>query len=146
MAGRAERLFIGPDSRECGDLPGDQAYKSTCKDCSAARARGWYAVHTEQGLTNRRRLQLKQDYGLTPEEYDELLAAQGGVCAICRQPETTTDPRSQRPYVRLPVDHCHETGRVRGLLCHRCNRAIGLLRDDVDLLRAAIAYLEGSGP
>ncbi|MBH1939238.1 endonuclease VII domain-containing protein [Streptomyces sp. AV19] len=150
-------LFIGADSRECGTCrevkpfarfsprgqrKGITLYKSNCKDCAATRARDWYARNTDQGLTNRRRLQLKQNYGITPEEYEQLLEQQGGVCAICQQPERTIDPRSKRPYVRLPVDHCHDTGRVRGLLCHRCNRAIGLLGDDIDLLVAAIDYLK----
>jgi hypothetical protein len=92
-----------------------------------------------QGLTNRRRLQLKADYGLTPEQYDQMLLEQGGVCAICRQPETS---ERDGKVMRLPVDHCHSTGRVRGLLCHKCNRAIGLLGDNVDLLSRAIDYLK----
>jgi hypothetical protein len=150
-------MYIGPQSRECGKCHevkpyaqfsprgkrGEQVlYKSTCKSCAATGARDWYSRNTEQGLSNRRRLQIKAAYGLTPERYDAILASQDGVCAVCRQPERTVDPRSKRPYVRLSVDHCHTTGRVRGLLCHRCNRAIGLLGDSVDLLRQAIDYLE----
>lgn len=157
MPGQTD-LFIGPDSRECGtcrqvkgyadfsprgEKDGIALYKSKCKPCCATQARGWYGRHTERGLTNRRRLQLKQDYGITPEQYADLLAAQNGACAICRKPESVM--RAGK-VMRLPVDHCHETGRVRGLLCHRCNRAIGLLGDDVEVLRAAIDYLEkGSG-
>lgn len=60
-------------------------------------------------------------YRLTPEEYDAILAFQGGVCAGCGEP-----PRG----IRLAVDHCHKTGRIRGLLCWLCNRAIGILRDN----------------
>lgn len=154
---RQSSLFIGPESRECGtcrevkpyaqfsprgEKDGTALYKSKCKPCCATGARDWYSRHTERGLTNRRRLQIMAAYGLTPADYDRMLAEQNGVCAICKQPETTVDPRSKRPYVRLPVDHDHATGRVRGLLCHRCNRAIGLLKDDIDLLKAAAAYLE----
>jgi len=78
---------------------------------------------------------LKGKYGLTPDEYDELLAAQGGVCAICAGP-----PDGRWP--RYAVDHDHETGEVRGLLCTRCNRAIGLLRDSTDLVLAVLEYLD----
>lgn len=83
---------------------------------------------------------LRRLYDLSREEYDRLFEDQGGVCAICRQPET----RLHRGRVRmLSVDHDHTTGRVRGLLCRNCNSAIGLLGDDPDLLRSALAYLEG---
>lgn len=71
---------------------------------------------------------------MQPERYEELLAEQLGVCAICMQKCT-----SRR---RLAVDHCHETGRVRGLLCHRCNRGIGFLGDSRQLLLRASDYLK----
>lgn len=67
-------------------------------------------------------------YGITPDDYAEMLARQGGVCAICRQPETRASRRSRRPG-RLSVDHDHQTGRVRGLLCHKCNMLIGNFGD-----------------
>lgn len=66
-------------------------------------------------------------------EFGKLLAEQGGLCAICREPNRSGN--------RLATDHDHKTGGTRGLLCHRCNTAIGLFRDDADLLRAAIRYL-----
>jgi hypothetical protein len=81
---------------------------------------------------------LKYKYGLSAAGYDDLLAQQGGVCAICQQ----LDPKGRR----LAVDHCHETGRVRGLLCVPCNVGIGNLNDDPERLLAAVAYLqEGNG-
>lgn len=70
-------------------------------------------------------------YGLTPEDYARLFSEQGGVCAICH--------RRQRKQ-RLSVDHDHETDRVRGLLCTRCNRALGHFEWDVDVLRRLIDY------
>lgn len=73
-------------------------------------------------------------YGLTLEQYDFLLRAQGGRCAICGTHDNSG--------VALGVDHHHETGAVRGLLCDPCNIAIGGLRDDPALMRAAIAYVE----
>ena len=72
-------------------------------------------------------------YGLSVEELDAMLARQGGRCAICRD-----EPGDRR----LGVDHDHATGRVRGLLCPRCNMALGLFRDNADALRAAAGYLE----
>ncbi len=80
-------------------------------------------------------------YGLTPEEYAAMLVAQGGVCAVCRRAEFAVNKVHGTP-LRLTVDHCHETGRVRGLLCGNCNRAAGMLRDDPVLVRALAAYLE----
>lgn len=77
-------------------------------------------------------------YGLTLEQYDALLEAQGGVCAVC------LEDRRDRMGRRLHVDHDHETGRVRGLLCMRCNNAIGQAGESAATLRALADYLEGS--
>ena len=87
---------------------------------------------------NDRRYHLKRRYGLTVEQYDEMLAAQGGVCAICGRP-----PRDD---ISLHVDHDHETGRVRGLTCFRCNNALGDFNDDPRLLERAAAYLDDHDP
>ena len=76
-----------------------------------------------------RKSHLKRKYGLTLAEFDELLAAQGGGCAICGQPDADN------------VDHDHDTGRVRGILCFPCNAAIGLIHEDEERLLAAAAYL-----
>jgi hypothetical protein len=76
---------------------------------------------------------LTRRYGLTIDQYRVLLDRQGGKCAICGGNENGR---------RFAVDHCHDTGRIRGLLCMKCNTGIGKLRDSVDLLRKAIAYLE----
>jgi hypothetical protein len=71
-------------------------------------------------------------------EYQALVESQGGLCAICREPETAMRGGVIRP---LCIDHDHETGVVRGLLCSRCNTAVGLMLDDPDRLREAVAYL-----
>lgn len=70
--------------------------------------------------------------GLTTQEYEELVQNQKGCCLICDQPTKS-----------LHVDHCHVTGDIRGLLCGNCNRALGMFRDQVDLLERAIKYLKG---
>lgn len=83
---------------------------------------------------------LKRVFGLTEQDYYDLLESQGGGCAICG---TADNPygwgNNQR---RLPVDHDHESGRVRGILCDLCNRAIGLMQEDPERLRVAAAYLD----
>jgi hypothetical protein len=77
---------------------------------------------------------LSRIYGLTAEQYDELFQAQGGCCAICRHQFTGEDRDTN-------VDHCHATGRVRGLLCLPCNTGIGLFKDDITLLQRALEYV-----
>lgn len=93
----------------------------------------WSKIRKDRTPEHNRKYNLKKDYGITPEEYDAMLQAQGGTCAICHGTESVG---------RLAVDHCHATGVVRGLLCTNCNQAIGKLRDDTQLLKNAINYLE----
>jgi hypothetical protein len=87
--------------------------------------------HVDQGL--------RKLYGITLDAYNEMLGAQGGVCAICGQPETRTFRGKVK---RLAVDHCHDSGRVRALLCHSCNTVIALAKEDPGILRVAADYLE----
>lgn len=97
--------------------------------------------NSPKGQANRakgfRHWQLRKQYGITVEQYDAMLAAQGGGCAICGDPPDGVG----RAGVRLHVDHCHATNRVRGLLCNSCNNGLGRFRDRPELLRAAAAYL-----
>ena len=83
---------------------------------------------------------LKCIYGITLDEYECMLVAQGGVCAICRRSETKLAPNGNP--TRLAIDHDHATGTVRGLLCNRCNITIGRANDDAAMLRLAAEYLE----
>ena len=101
----------------------------------------WFADNPERTTASRRRLNLEKNYGLTVEQYDVMLRAQNGVCAVCNKDEPSVHGRTGKKF-QLSVDHCHATGRVRGLLCQKCNRAIGLMGDNVDLLKRAIDYLE----
>lgn len=127
------------DFSKRGERNGIPLYRSRCKACQAKQARGWYSRNTKRANANRRRLLLQENFGLTPEEYDAMLESQGGVCATCGRPESA---ERDGKIMRLAVDHCHETGRIRGLLCHACNRSIGLFGEDTDLMERAIAYLE----
>lgn len=84
---------------------------------------------------------LRRNYGVTYEWYQETLAKQNNVCAICKHPETAI---IRNKVIAMPVDHDHKTGKARGLLCTKCNRGLGLFRDDKDILKAAFDYLNSS--
>ncbi|MFE2326138.1 endonuclease VII domain-containing protein [Streptomyces sp. NPDC059385] len=115
-------------------------YRSDCKECCSARALQWFRDNKERHKETKHRWTLAKNYGLSPDEYAAMLEAQGGVCAICGQAETKRHGRTGTEF-RLAVDHCHQTGRVRGLLCQTCNRVIGLFKDDVERHQRAIDYL-----
>lgn len=156
---------------KCGvEQPLDNFYKAPggrdglrgdCKTCFAARRKDWYEgnrdreiarvkawqeANRDRHLANQRERRtrpevkarerdahLRRKFGITAETYDEMLAGQGGVCAICERP-----PRDD---ISLHVDHEHGTGRVRGLLCFRCNNALGDFEDDAALLLRAVHYV-----
>jgi hypothetical protein len=113
--------------------------QALCKPCSIARAQAWRRANPEYSgkraaggyWRSYRWDRIRQRYGLARDEYDALLEAQGGVCAICGG--TNNDKH-------LVVDHDHATDQVRGLLCGGCNHALGFLERD-DWLQAARAYL-----
>jgi len=98
-----------------------------CKACIREYAKKTY---TPECRANKN---LRHKFGITLEDYDSMLAQQDGKCAICRSEE----PKGKR----FSVDHNHETGEVRGLLCNSCNVAIGLLKDSPAVLEAAKEYL-----
>jgi hypothetical protein len=91
-------------------------------------------LNHEARRSSRRRRALKRKYGITSADYEALLSAQGGVCAICGLP-----PKQNK---RLHVDHDHSTAQVRGLLCHNCNLILGLAHDSEAVLLRATLYLE----
>ncbi len=116
------------------------------RDKAIARAKAWQAENRERHLATQRQRRtrpevkarerdgyLRRKFGINAETYDEMLAGQDGVCAICRRP-----PRDD---ISLHVDHEHGTGRVRGLLCFRCNNALGDFEDDASLLLRAADYV-----
>lgn len=84
-------------------------------------------------------IDLKRKYGITLEWYRNQLFKQNNVCAICKQPEKAV---IRGKVIAMPVDHCHKTGKARGLLCTKCNRGLGLFEDNVDFLNNAIEYLK----
>ena len=104
-------------------------YLKGCPDCQQMQR----AQRKKYTSKERRDYDLKVKYTLTPAEYTAMTLTQDGVCAICHRP-----PGSKG----FNVDHDHETGKVRGLLCPACNRGIGLLRDNHHLLARAANYLK----
>lgn len=118
-------------------------YGCRCDDCREAKRgenaimnpRRTQEVRSERSLKrpkSYREYSLKAKYGLTLDDYEAMCIAQDGKCAICFD-----DTQG-----KLVVDHCHESGRVRELLCHRCNVGLGFGRDSPDLLRRMADYVE----
>lgn len=85
-------------------------------------------------------IRLKNEYGISLNDYNKMFKDQNGLCLICEQPETSIDHK-YKTRKSLCVDHCHETGKIRGLLCQRCNSGIGQLKHDKKRLSKAIDYL-----
>lgn len=105
--------------------------KSTCRPCKLERERRWRREHPEAARLHRRRIHLKKNYGITLAEFEAMLAAQEGKCAIG---QCGRDARV--------VDHCHRSGKVRALLCSGCNTSIGHLREDPALIRSVAEWVE----
>ncbi len=103
-------------------------YRAKHRETIREAKRKWNASNPERHrFTN---------YRLRPAQIEEMRQVQGGRCAIC--PRMLDQSRRSGEH----VDHCHKTGKVRGLLCHHCNNILGKANDDVEILRSAIAYLE----
>lgn len=147
--GQADMPSVLKDRRQVHKLTDVDELRqiATCAGCGPdsavvyriGRGRGYWACQNGSWKGGRKTPETRRAYaiptkfGISVVEYDALLAKQSGVCAICSQVCSTGN--------HLAVDHDHNTGRIRGLLCSRCNRAIGLLGDDLARLQQAIAYL-----
>jgi hypothetical protein len=128
------------------------SYQSKCKECqySLRKKRYWSTPEdkrkklarekmkklVESGWTREYRMRTR--FGISIEEYEKMLSEQNGGCAICGSFINNNLRKN------LAVDHCHNTGKVRGLLCHKCNSGIGFFDDDINLLENAISYLKDS--
>lgn len=121
-----------------------QKYRTECKDCLNTARKSqpafgrWHKLNRERVQQYMRDFALKRYWGLTREDFDRMLEAQGGVCAICKKSHWMGV--GKRPH----VDHCHMSGKIRGLLCNLCNVGLGAFKDDVDSLANAIKYLKES--
>lgn len=136
------------------DKPKDLFYArdTACKECRIAMRKQYYAANKEEHKIRcrkyyannkehldelRRQYERKRRYGLTQQQYELLLEKQAGQCAICHSVDNGHK-------ASLEVDHDHITGKVRGLLCNKCNQGIGLLQDSEALLKNAIIYLSAA--
>lgn len=127
---------LGGRLRRCGVCV-NEAKALVPRDRAAANAsaRRYREANLQRVQETQRRSKLMLQYGITLEEYDAMLDEQGGGCAIC----TSTDPGHGKRH--FCVDHDHETGRVRGLLCKDCNTGLGMFGDSIAALMAAANYL-----
>ena len=107
-----------------------------CKPCANDRSLKWAKQNKDRFVSNQR----KYRYGITSLEYDQKLEQQKGNCAICELPETSLDKSGA--IRQLAIDHNHQTGKVRGLLCLRCNTSLGLLNENKEVLKAMLNYME----
>ena|SRR5208283_350916 len=112
----------------------------TSKETAVRASRKWRRAHPERKRDFDKVRKLKREYGLTIEGYDALFDSQGGCCALCGREFIQRHGRAGSPQ----VDHDHESGQVRGLLCPPCNAGLGAFHDSEIYLRLAIAYLRRS--
>ena len=115
----ATRKWRATNPEKCREA--DKRHYHKNRDVRRAKFRKWYASTDYY---------IKRNYGMTKEQFTQLLADQDGVCAVCR-----------RKPKKFTVDHCHTSGRVRGLLCYSCNSALGMFKDSPELIQAAKDYL-----
>ncbi len=138
--------------KSLGDFHKSSTHKdrrvSKCKECVKGARKIYYARHVADGRevarrkrnrNERRHGMLRRNYGLSSQEYQEMLFFQGGVCAICGRREKGHKKGGVHKF--LAVDHDHKNGMVRGLLCQKCNQGIGCFEESPEFMLKAIAYL-----
>lgn len=113
---------------------GSKGKRGICITCDKSRAAIWLSKQDNDYIRNN---QLKVHYDITLEEYNKLFTLQEGKCQICKTHQKDLTKR-------LAVDHCHKTSKIRGLLCNNCNRGLGMLKENLDILEAAKEYLAKS--
>ncbi len=105
--------------------------------------REYAKLHRKRNPDMWRSIRLKSEYGITLEDFNNLLRKQNYVCASCKNPEYAIDSKTKQ-IRRLAVDHCHSTGKIRGLLCTGCNSGLGHFHDSIEKLQLAILYLQNN--
>ncbi len=109
-------------------------YYAKNKEILNKKAAIWRKKDPEKTKANNRRKHLRVTYNLTIEDFENLMLLQNGVCKICKQINVFGR--------HLAIDHCHKTGKIRGLLCNPCNQGLGAFRDDLERMQNAINYLK----
>ncbi len=111
-----------------------------CKECDNKARQKWSANNPERSHLSQRQRNLKHRFGVDLEWYEKQFKKQNYSCAIC---ETKTNKTvGDRQFWNFSVDHCHDSGKIRGILCNNCNRALGLFQDNPELLKKAASYVE----
>lgn len=110
-----------------------------CKICHHKRVAAWRAKNRDKTPSYSRTSGLRHRYGITPEKFEEMVKSQNNKCLICG--ETPSNTKAFQTW-KLHIDHCHKTKKIRGLLCHLCNRGLGLFKERSDLLEKALLYLK----
>ncbi len=135
------------DNGRQNHLPPEVRCKQTiCKDCQKVQRIAYKNRANELRRISRkakkrdRRAEWRKYWSI--DEYEAMWEAQNGVCAICKCPETTINNFNPHNTRRLSVDHDHKTGKVRRLLCHRCNVAVGKYENHTSYFRSIVSYLE----
>jgi hypothetical protein len=116
----------------CKDSQTPHGFSRRCKNCNSDKGRDRYRNNKDKYREYAR----KKKFGMERHEYETILSKQDGCCAVCGHVPKDGEV--------LSVDHCHETGDIRGLLCSNCNLGIGHFKDNIDLLGLAIKYLENA--
>jgi len=141
-------IVVGQSSKK--EKNGALLYEVKCIDCNEIHLRN--AKHLKQGIKYQKCSEYKppnytglakndahirRKYGITQKQYDDMLMQQDNGCAICGK---TEEPDGRR----LAIDHCHATGKVRGVLCNNCNNGLGAFGDNIEGMKKAIQYLQNS--
>lgn len=120
--------------RSCVNIAGKAHYWANVEKY-AEKGRKWKSAHPERYRNVDRNTALKRVYGISESDYEKILAAQDGGCRICGSVELEKKKKV------LSIDHDHKTGKVRGILCNKCNQGLGMFKDSSSLLTSAIDYL-----
>lgn len=120
--------------KDNGPKSGKDGRKAYCKKCAYNYRKKWSDENPEKVTASRRKRGWRVNYNLAPEQYEEMLQKQKGVCAICKK--VCSAKRA------LAVDHNHTTGAIRGLLCLNCNRGLSAFLEDISLFEKAKDYLQ----
>lgn len=111
-----------------------------CKECDNKARQKWSANNPERSHLSQRQRNLKHRFGVDLEWYEKQFKKQNYSCAICQT--KTNKTVGDRQFWNFSVDHCHDSGKIRGILCNNCNRALGLFQDNPELLKKAASYVE----
>ncbi len=116
-------------------------YLQSRQELNTAYMRDWRSKNRDKVLTNKRRAYLKKQYKVTPDEYEQMRKSQNYCCYICKRHENELQ-KTINSKTLLNIDHDHNSGKIRKLLCMPCNIALGKVRDDIEILNNMINYLK----